>query len=126
MLNGGVAVLDSSGTTVRSLPAPWAMDTNQKPVAASYSISGSKVTLKVEHSTANAYPVVADPCYSCWYKTAVAVAGGAAVVVGGAIALGATAPAWVGAAAVYAGVYYAGHTASCEVLDAWGRSSRVC
>ncbi len=78
--DGGVSVLDSSGSIANSMPKPWAMDANQNPVASEYSVLGSKLILAVHHAEGNAYPVVADP----WgWDTFLVVAGG--VVAGVAI-----------------------------------------
>ena len=80
--DGGVAALDARGAVVNQIPAPWAMDANQNPVASKYSVSGSTIKLNVAHSAVNAYPVVADPCFRCFFRR---VGGG---ILGGATTAG--------------------------------------
>jgi hypothetical protein len=101
-------VTSRSGSIVQTLPAPWAMDASDNPVPASYSVSGNTLTLQVQHSDLNAYPVVADPCLTCIWGAVSSVAAAAAIVF-----IPATAPFWVGAGAAAAFVS----------LGAWGACS---
>ncbi len=65
MFDGSVAMLDASREIIDVVPAPWAYDNEGNDVPAWYTIDGSVLTLNVHHSAASAYPIVADPCWSC-------------------------------------------------------------
>lgn len=44
------------------IPKPWAVDAQDRPVATSLSVSGSQLTMRIEHSPgSSSYPVIADP-----------------------------------------------------------------
>lgn len=58
---GAVAVLDADGGFVAGVAAPWAKDANGVEVPTRYEVSGSTLTQVVEHSSAYAYPITADP-----------------------------------------------------------------
>lgn len=64
--DGGVQILEGSGSPVGSISAPWAEDAAGREVPTRYEIAGTKLVQIVEHSDANTYPVVADPkLFSC-------------------------------------------------------------
>ena len=68
--DGGVAILNDSGATESLTPPPWAFDSMGTAVPVSYAISGSVITMRVDHraTTGISYPIVADPCWSCLGK----------------------------------------------------------
>ena len=112
--DGGVATLSAAGEVVSQMPAPWAMDANNNPVPASYSVTGSTLTLTVAHSANVAYPVVADPWWSPFASGGKeAVKTGAAGCVSGAVSTvwtggGAAVACGVGGAAGAAGGFVYG------------------
>lgn len=57
--DGGDFVTIQYGT----VDAPWAVDANGNAVSTRYEVADGKLTQVVEHSTANSYPVTADPTY---------------------------------------------------------------
>lgn len=61
--DGSVAVLNAEGGLLGGIGAPWALDANKQPVPTHYEISGNSLTQIVDHSSANTYPVVADPWF---------------------------------------------------------------
>lgn len=60
---GAVAVLDAAGGFVAGVAAPWAKDANGVEVPTRYEVSGSTLVQVVEHSSAYAYPITADPWF---------------------------------------------------------------
>lgn len=66
--DGSAVLLDSVGSTVADVPAPWAIDAAGKDVEAHYSVDGGSLVLFVAHEEATAYPVVADPRFiASWW-----------------------------------------------------------
>lgn len=106
VLDGGaVEVVDDDGTVLGHYDTPWAYDMNGDPVPTRFEIAGRSIVQHVSHSDGFTYPVVADPCWSCFFAsagTAVLAGATAAAVcgfsagVGCAIAAGAAIGATVG------------------------------
>lgn len=70
IVDGGVVVSNADGTPYTALPAPWARDANRTTVPSHYETDGkTSITLVVQHTSANAFPVVADPF---WIPAAIA------------------------------------------------------
>lgn len=68
-IGGAVGIYDGTGELVDWVPAPWAYDAAGNNVPAWYTINGDTLVLNVDHTAVEAYPVVADPCWSCaWNK----------------------------------------------------------
>ncbi|MEX0848248.1 MAG: hypothetical protein WD023_10765 [Ilumatobacteraceae bacterium] len=67
--DGGAAVVSAEGRVIMSIAAPWAYDSNGASVRTSYRIDGTTLIQSVKHYGAT-YPVVADPCWSCWAQRA--------------------------------------------------------
>jgi hypothetical protein len=62
LADGGAAVVDSAGTRVATVLAPWAKDATGKAVPASFSVDGDTLTMTIRHRGGDyAYPIVADP-----------------------------------------------------------------
>lgn len=59
--DGSIVAWDPAGEIVLTLSAPWAKDANGLEVPTRYEVAGNTVTQVVEHSSAFAYPIVADP-----------------------------------------------------------------
>lgn len=78
--DGAVGIYDGAGSLVDWVPAPWAYDAEGNEVPAWYTIDGDTLVLNVDHTAVEAYPVVADPCWSCAWKIAVCVSAIALVV----------------------------------------------
>lgn len=90
--SGGVDLVGESGQRQHFLPAPWAFDANGAAVPVAYGVSGRSLTMTVDHHGLDvAYPVVADPCWSCIWETTkntvLTVGGVAMATYGGAIAI---------------------------------------
>jgi len=66
--NGAVDVVDQQGEVVGRIAPPWAFDADQNriPSAYQYDAASQQLTLQVDHTTATAYPVVADPWVPAW------------------------------------------------------------
>ncbi len=88
--DGGAVVVDADGVVVSVVAPAWAVDAHGQPVPTSYRIEGSTLVQVIDHHGAS-YPVVADPCWTCWGDIVFTVVGVAA-----------TAGALVGCAAVCA------------------------
>jgi len=63
--DGGVVIFDPETGHLDVVPAPWAYDANGDEVPSWYTIANNSVILNVDHRAVEAYPVVADPCWSC-------------------------------------------------------------
>lgn len=65
--DGGATALDSHGTPVAYVAAPWATDANGRAVPTHYEVKGATLYQVVEHTSADfEYGVVADPSvFSC-------------------------------------------------------------
>lgn len=61
--DGGAVVLNDSGETVLTVPAPWARDAAEVPVPTHFETDGTTLVQVVEHSENFAYPIVADPLW---------------------------------------------------------------
>lgn len=72
--DGSVGIVDTEIGSVSVLPAPWAYDAEGNEVPSWYTIVNDAVVLNVDHSSVAAYPVVADPCWSCWASGATTLA----------------------------------------------------
>ena len=108
--DGGAAVVDAEGSVVAVVAPAWAVDANGQPVPTHYRIDGTTLVQVIDHHGA-AYPVVGDPCWSCWGAAiGAAIAGGvvAAAVCGvtGGITGGASCVVAIGAAAGFAAGAY--------------------
>ena len=66
LADGSVLLSNALGENVYEVPAPWAYDAEGNEVPSWYTISGDTLTLNVDHSAVEAYPVVADPWYKPW------------------------------------------------------------
>jgi hypothetical protein len=104
--DGGAAVVGPDSTLVSLVAPAWAIDANGQHLPTHYRIDGTTLVQVVDHQGA-AYPVVADPCWTCWGDLAATlvgigttVAGGIAVVTGAA-----TCPVWCVAAGAVATGY---------------------
>ncbi|MEA5453553.1 hypothetical protein SPF06_02340 [Sinomonas sp. JGH33] len=73
---GAIDYLDSKGTAVAGLAAPWAIDANGRSVPTTFSLSGTSLVQHVEFDERTAFPVVADPQ---WWQMGISAAAGAAV-----------------------------------------------
>ncbi|MFF8659737.1 hypothetical protein [Streptomyces huasconensis] len=62
--NGAVAALGADGAVVGGFDAPWAKDTNGRPVPTQYRIEGDTLIQTVETTPTTAFPVVADPWWN--------------------------------------------------------------
>ena len=71
--DGGAEVVGADGQVVAGVAPAWALDANGQPVPTRYLIEGTALVQVIDHHGA-AYPVVGDPCWSCWAKTAWKVA----------------------------------------------------
>ena len=58
---GVILITDQAGDFVGAVAPAWAKDANGESLQTRYEIDGNVLTQVVEHSAANAYPVVADP-----------------------------------------------------------------
>jgi len=68
--DGGVDIVVDGNRIVGRVAAPWAKDANGAAVATSYRIEGNTIVQRVAHSSATAYPVVADPTFGwSWWPT---------------------------------------------------------
>lgn len=67
--DGRVQINDASGTMVYLLSAAWAQDANGNSVPSHYEVDGTDLIQVVDHVSAPdvAYPVVADPSFSCGF-----------------------------------------------------------
>lgn len=61
LADDGSAFLVDGADLVAQIPAAWAYDANGDEVPSWYTIEGGSLVLNVDHSTTNAYPVIADP-----------------------------------------------------------------
>lgn len=59
--SGALFFYDASGAFIGGLAPAWAKGADGKAVQTRYEVRGTKVTQVVEHSSQDAYPVVADP-----------------------------------------------------------------
>ncbi|MFI6407826.1 hypothetical protein [Streptomyces sp. NPDC050548] len=85
-------VIVRNDQVIGDIEAPWAKDADGTPVPTSYSVSGDQLIQTVDFTSANAFPVVADPkvsfgwwIYTRWSRdevkrVALKIGGGAAVV----------------------------------------------
>jgi len=64
--DGGAVVTGQAGTTIITVPAPWAYDANGAAVAADYTLDGTTLTLNVHPTDTTVYPIIADPWYKPW------------------------------------------------------------
>lgn len=93
------------GTWVGGFSAPWAYDASGVEVPTHYLVSDTGVTQVVDHlSGAYDYPIIADPCWSC-FLDGIAVVGGLVIAVATAVGVCVTFCAVVG---VVFAVYSAG------------------
>jgi hypothetical protein len=70
---GMAVVVDSDGSPIAVVKAPWAKDARGKSVPTYFSTDGSTLTQHVDHSEGSVhYPVVADPHFA-WYWSGVVV-----------------------------------------------------
>lgn len=60
---GHILIQDANEEIYGTVAAPWAVDSVGQKVETSYEIRDGVVIQKVEHSAANAYPVIADPLF---------------------------------------------------------------
>lgn len=81
-IEGGGVVLERGAETVATIAPAWARDANGNEVETWYEIEDSTLVQTVEHSDADAYPIVADPylginlfghVYTDWYNGAMRV-----------------------------------------------------
>ncbi|QEW00618.1 DUF2599 domain-containing protein [Microbacterium caowuchunii] len=79
--DGGVAVRDEDGEVLYAVLAPWAVDADGAAVDTRYEVDGTALVQHVAHTSANAYPVVADPWLGgtwvqewSWYSGATRIA----------------------------------------------------
>lgn len=68
--SGGVAVFDADGTFVGELSPPWAVDAGGQVIETWFDITEGGVSQTIVTSPSTAFPVIADPCWSCWASTA--------------------------------------------------------
>ncbi len=61
--DGGILIFNAAGESLGTFLAPWAFDAKGAAVATHYEVNGTTLTQVVEHTTANSFPVVADPSY---------------------------------------------------------------
>ncbi len=64
--DGSILVTNSAGQFVNLIQTPWAVDASGKYLPTSYAISGNTITQTVR-LTGAAYPVLADPSFSCGF-----------------------------------------------------------
>jgi hypothetical protein len=104
--DGGAAVVDAEGLVVAVVAPAWAVDANGQPVPTHYQIDGTTLIQVIDHHGA-AYPVVGDPCWSCWgAAVGAAIAGGVVAAAVCGVTAGIACPVAVGAAAGFsAGAY---------------------
>ena len=104
--DGGAAVVDAEGLVVAVVAPAWAVDANGQAVPSHYQIDGTTLVQVIDHQGA-AYPVVGDPCWSCWGAAiGAAVAGGVVAAAVCGVTAGIACPVAVGAAAgLSAGAY---------------------
>ena len=67
--DGGAAVVGADGGVVSVVAPAWALDANGTQVPTRYRIEGTTLVQVIDHHGA-AYPVVGDPCWTCWAKKA--------------------------------------------------------
>lgn len=67
--NGAVALTNTSGQTISEFAPPWAHDKNGAPVSTKYRLDGNTLVQTVYFNTNNAFPIIADPCWS-WLQWA--------------------------------------------------------
>lgn len=84
---GGVDVVDAAGTPVGDFAPPWAIDAkgNMVPTRFELTADGQLVQI-VETNADTAFPVVADPCWTCGAKIAWKIAKCAAVIAASTVA----------------------------------------
>lgn len=58
-----VLIQDANEEIYGTVAAPWAVDSAGRPVRTTYEIRDNLVVQKVEHSSDNTYPVIADPLF---------------------------------------------------------------
>ncbi len=93
--DGSVQVVAADGTLLGDFASPWAIDANGNPVATWFTVSaGGELTQHVETTAETVFPVVADPCYSCWFSTGWRITKCASAIAG-AVGLSMTAYRWV-------------------------------
>ncbi|MGP5690698.1 hypothetical protein [Glutamicibacter ardleyensis] len=63
IVEGHVLIQDANEEIYGTVAAPWAVDSQGRQVETSYEIRGNLLIQKVEHTHANAYPVIADPLF---------------------------------------------------------------
>ena len=96
--DGSVQVVAADGTLLGDFASPWVIDANGDPVATWFTVSDrGELTQHIETTVETAFPVVADPCYSCWFSTGWRITKCVGAI-SGVIALSATAYKWVKAA----------------------------
>ncbi len=62
--DGGAQVTGADGSTLASIPAPWARDANDRAIPTHFTIVDGALVQVVEHVGAGAaYPVLADPSF---------------------------------------------------------------
>ena len=78
--DGSFRAVLSDGTVVGGLSAPWAFDAAGSRVPTHYVVTDDGVTQIVDHASGSfVYPILADPCWSCFLDGIAAAAG---VVIG--------------------------------------------
>jgi hypothetical protein len=88
--DGSVLVVDQNEQLVTSVDAPWARDAAGVAVPTRFEVNGSTVTQVIDFSADSAFPVTADPCWSCWWEKGrriVQSRGGQSVICVGKIAI---------------------------------------
>lgn len=63
IVEGHVLIQDANEEIYGTVAAPWAVDSAGIPVQTTYEIRDNLIVQKVEHSSANTYPVIADPLF---------------------------------------------------------------
>lgn len=59
--DGGLTVVSSSGQLIIGVAPPWAVDAEGNALRTAYEVVGDSITQWVDLSTAESFPVVADP-----------------------------------------------------------------
>ncbi len=59
--NGSAAVVNKDNLIISTFEAPWAYDASSNPIKTWYTTDGTTLTLNVDHTSTDNYPVIADP-----------------------------------------------------------------
>ena len=85
--DGGIIVTNSDDEVIGSFSPPWAVDANGASVPTHFELTSTGIVQIIEHNTGQfAYPVLADPCWTCLFD-GVAVGIGLVVGIAGVAAL---------------------------------------